>query len=36
MDKLYADRRAGKLTDAEFQKWEQQLFSAMQQGTYLG
>lgn len=35
MDKLYADRRAGKLTDAEFKEWEQKLFSAMQEGKYL-
>lgn len=35
MDKLYADRRAGKLTDAEFNEWERKLFSAMQEGKYL-
>lgn len=35
MDKLYADRRAGKLTDAEFNEWEQKLFSAMREGKYL-
>ena len=35
MDKLYADRRAGKIADAEFQEWERKLFSAMQEGKYL-